>query len=264
MALPLPRPWIPVEQDEDLDGLTEEDLEQRIQTIKAQIDQTQQNLRARSHHVEHDVEAGGLAEKVAETLADSGSAAPIDVVQEANAVVQQEDERLIADLHRELDAAEALKRQHDEMNYAQAWLNACEYLRDIEREAVERLANAIEQIKTAASQVTFLPQSFVMLALPGGDENMDLHYVREQALKSGERLIEEKTELTVIRNSASHGGKSAPNAALKISFKVAQFAYYAGVLARYAGDALKAVLAQFHHALEHFLPMLSAVARAMT
>lgn len=263
MALSLPRPWFPMEQDDELNELTDEDIEQRIQAIKAQIIQTQQNLRSRSHHVEQEVEASELAEEVAETLAEAGSAAPTDVVQEASTVVQQQDERLIAGLHRELDAAETLKRLHDEMNYGQAWLNAAEYVRHLEHAALERLTKAIEQIKTAAGQVTFLPQSMVVLALPSGDEDVDLHYVREQTLKSAERLTKEKTDLTMHHHAASTTGKEDPNAALKISFKVAQFAYYAGVLAKYAGDAMRQVLSQFHHVLEHFLPMLSTVAKAM-
>jgi hypothetical protein len=45
------------------------------------------------------------------------------------------------------------------------------------------------------------------------------------------------------QSEASQPSSDEPNAALKVAFKVAQFAYYAVILARYAGDALKLALA---------------------
>lgn len=65
------------------------------------------------------------------------------------------------------------------------------------------------------------------------------------------------------QSEASQPSSDEPNAALKVAFKVAQFAYYAVILARYAGDALKLALALAHTALEIFLPMLSTVAKTI-
>lgn len=258
----LPRPWIPLEQDDELDEWTEDKVEHHIASVRTQIAQTEETLRARTRRIALDIEQEVFAEQMEEALADAEQDSPPDVAQQADNNREQLDDMTIADWHRGAQLAERLKHLHDEAGYGQAWLSACGYLHELEHEAFERLMNAIEQIKSAASQVTFLPQSVVVLALPSGDEHVDLHFVQEQTLTIGEQLIEEKTEFTVIYN----GGKTSKgetNVVLKAAFKVAQFAYYAGVLAHYAGDALKQVLAHFHHILEHFLPMLSAVAKAM-
>jgi hypothetical protein len=169
----------------------------------------------------------------------------------------------ISDWHRGEEVAEHLMSLHNEASYGGAWLNATEHLRSLEREALERLTNAIEQVKIAAAQVTFLPQSTVILALPSGDEKVDLHFVREQTITVGEQLIEEKTEFTIKPHVGQHPPEDGANSALKTSFKVAQFIYYANELAKYAGDALKHVLTNFHFALGHFLPMLSEVAKSI-
>src|SRR5580765_3769374 len=89
----LPRPWIPLDQDDELDGLTETDIEERIRSLKAQIAQSQANLRERDGRVEADMEAGALAEEVADELASLGQDAPADLARDANAHVLQEDQR---------------------------------------------------------------------------------------------------------------------------------------------------------------------------
>lgn len=253
----LPRPWIPLDQDDELDGLTEDSIEEHVQTLKVQITQTQENLRARDHQVERDVEAGELAEQVAETLASSGMDAPADVIQDANTIVRQEDERTIADLRKELEEAENLKRLHDEVSYGQAWLNACSYLRELERDALQRLTHTIDQITAAAVQLTLPSRGVVILALPSGTQEFDLRYWQEQTVKMGKQLSKETKELTVKVLATPTRAEEKSNVVLQAAFKIAQFVYYAASMARVAGDALKQVLAHFHQTLEHFLPMLS-------
>jgi hypothetical protein len=259
-----PRPWIPLEQYDELDEWTEEKIEERIQFLRVQIAQTEVNLQARTHRIATDIQEEAMAEQVDDALADIGPDVSPDLIQETITNRQQLDDMTIADWHKGAEVAEHLKALHGEISYGQAWLSAYEYLRDIQHETLERLINAIEHIKVATTQVTFLPQSMVVLTLPSGNENVDLHYVREQALKIGERLTWEKSELNVTQHRDSDSTVTdESNRTLKAAFKVAQFVYYAAVLGRYAGDALKQVVAQFHHVLEHFLPMLSAVAKSI-
>lgn len=252
-----PRPWIPLEQDDELDEWTEENVEQRVHGLRTQIAETQENLRARDHQVERDVAASELAEQIAETLASSGTDAPTDVIQDADTVVRQEDERTIADLRRELEEAESLKRLHDEASYGQAWLNACNYLRELEREAFQRLTHAIDQITAAAAQLTLPPRGVMVLALPSGTQEFDLRYWQEQTVKMGKYLTKETKELTVKLLAAPTHKEEKSNVVLQTAFKIAQFVYYAASMARVAGEALKQLLAHFHQTLEHFLPMLS-------
>lgn len=253
----LPRPWIPLDQDDELDGLTETDIEERIRSLKAQIAQSQANLRERDGRVKADMKAGALAEEVADELASLGQDAPADLTRDANAHVLQEDQRTIEDLRKELDEARNLRRLHDEMSYGQAWLNACGYLRGLEREALQRVTHAVDQITAAATQLALPARGLVVLALPSGTQEFDIHYWQEQTVKMGKQLSKETKELTVKLLATPNRSAEKSNAVLQAAFKIAQFVYYAASMARVAGDTLKQALAHFHQTIEHFLPMLS-------
>ena len=257
----LPQPWMPVEQDDELAGLTESDIEKRVRALKAQLPQAQAHVQSDFSQITGDEQRIEMARQIAQNLSGAGFAPSSGLKAQADAILREESARTTADLQNLLEESAHAKWLHDEILYGEAWISACNYIRGLQRSALQHLTDALERLTATAGQLILPTPGTLILALPEGVQEFDVHLWQQKTVEMGKRISRETKDLTVKLLATPNHPEEKSNVVLRAAFKIAQFLYYSLSLARAGGDALMQGLQDFHRIFEKFMALLPATVK---
>lgn len=257
----LPQAWIPDEQDNELAGITESDIERHIRSLKAQLPQEQGHLQQDIGRVAGDEQRIDLIRGIIRNLDMAGMDAPESLRTEAEDLARQEAERAAADLHDTVEESSLLRNLHEQIAYSEAWIAACNHLRSLPRSGFHQLTEAIDRLAATVGQLALPAHGSVILALPDGVQQFDVHIWQQKTVEMGKRISRESKELSVKLFAPANRAEEKSNVILRVAFKVGQFLYYAITLARAGSDVLMQVIHDLHGVLGKFLALLPATMR---
>lgn len=151
-----------------------------------------------------------------------------------------------------------MKWLHDEIAYGEAWIGACNHLRELQQNALRHLTGVIEKLAETASQLTLPGQGLVVLALPGGEQEFDIRVWQQKTVDMGKRVSQETKELTVKLLAPPRRAEEKSNVVLRAAFKIAQFLYHAITLGQAGGNVLLQAIHDARDVLGRFLALLPA------